>query len=268
MKNLIKQLLRENISLNLSKQIRARQLASGNEEKLDELFGKGVYRLYYDLGSGKQITPTRHQPKFKMDIQLADKLKNQIDGILQRLGFSIVDFNKNIAKNNSTGQNIKISKVLVDTDKLLIKQYNEYLGALTKEYKGNDKLYVVISRHSHDIAEMSSKPRITSCENMDEYNDISQTWMDIDDAPTEGQGVNIINANNLKTSTIKTPTSLSMERELPINNYNNNLFNFFTTTPKTQTSVKNNVNNKIEPLTNLYGNNKDIRNNNQELDVV
>jgi hypothetical protein len=199
MKEFIKKLLREglvneSINLNLSKQLRKKQLKDGNDEELEKLFGKNVYRLYYDLETGKQIFPqSNRDTKLKFDVPVIDKLKNSVESILNRLDFSLVDFEKNIAKNNKTNQQIKISKVINDTDAELQKEYNEYLGALTKKHTGNEKLLVVISRHSHDIGSMSAKPHITSCENLSDYTNIRQ--LANPDGPIgEGNGVGILTA--------------------------------------------------------------------------
>ena len=198
MKGYIKKLLREGLSesinLNLSKQLRKKQLKDGNDEELEKLFGKNVYRLYYDLESGNQIFPQANRDtNIKFDVPIVDKLKNSIESVLNNLDFSLVDFEKNIAKNNKTNQQIKISKVINDTDAELQKQYNEYLGALTKKHTGNEKLLVVISRHSHDIGSMSAKPQISSCEDIRDYTDIRQL-ASAGDGVGEGYGMGIIGA--------------------------------------------------------------------------
>jgi hypothetical protein len=181
MKGLIKKLLREgleeSINLNLSKQIRRAQKGLNNTEFMDNLFGKNVYRLYYDLDTGKQITPTRKEPKIKFDVNLKDRLGNTISQMLKNNGFEVTDLDKNIATNTRNNQQIKISKVLGSLDKELLKQYSLYLDALTKKNQTKGKLYAVVSRHSHDIASMSSKPQIDSCESLKGYTDIKQTFM-------------------------------------------------------------------------------------------
>ena len=192
MKGYIKKLLREglfeNINLNLSKQIRSKQMGLKIDKELEEIFGKNIYRLYYDLSSGKQITPRNKKPKLRFDIEIIDKLKDEVEVILDKFNFTLVDFDKNIAKSNKAhGQKIKISKVLNNTDKTIFKKYVEYLGALSNPVSGNEKLYVVISRHSHDIAGMASKPKIKSCENLSNYTDISQTSIGYDEDYVDGQ---------------------------------------------------------------------------------
>ena len=182
--------MNESINLNLSKQIRKKQLELSINNELDKIFGNNKYRLYYDLETGKQITPTRKETKIKFDIEIVDKLKNNIEKILKNLNYTLIDIDKNIAKNDKTKQLIKITKVLTDTDYSIVKQYNEYLGSLTKKYNGDNKLCVVISRHSHDIASMSSKPNISSCEDLRYYTDIKQTAIDNDDIG-EGYGVTV-----------------------------------------------------------------------------
>ena len=192
MKGYIKKLLREglleNINLNLSKQIRSKQMGLKIDKELEGIFGKNIYRLYYDLSSGKQITPRNKKPKLRFDIDIIDRLRDEVEVILDKFNFTLVDFDKNIAKSNKAhGQKIKISKVLNNTDKTIFKQYVEYLGALSNPVSGNEKLYVVISRHSHDIAGMASKPKITSCEDLSEYTDISQTLIGYDEDYVDGQ---------------------------------------------------------------------------------
>jgi hypothetical protein len=190
LKEIEKYLLNEDINLNLTKQIRTKQLNLDINYELDNIFGKNVYRLYYDLNTGKQITPTKTIPKLKFDVNIIDGLKNDVENILKNQNFSLVDFEKNIAKNNKNGQNIKITKAIGDYDYNTTKEYNEYLGDLTKKYNGDDKLYVVLSRHSHDIAAMASKPNITSCEDVREYTDIKQTAIGREEIG-EGNGAEI-----------------------------------------------------------------------------
>jgi hypothetical protein len=194
MKNIIKKLLRESINLNLSKQLRKKQLSGVENNELENLFGKNVYRLYYDLKTGKQIFPqSNRDTKIKFDVPIVDKLKNRIESVLKSLDFSLVDFEKNIAKNNKTNQQIKISKVINYTDAELQKKYNEFLDALTKKNTNEEKLLVVISRHSHDIGSMSSKPRISSCEDISDFTNIKQI-PDPDSFYGEGYGMGIIAA--------------------------------------------------------------------------
>jgi hypothetical protein len=167
--------IKESINLNLSKQIRKYQLKQNVTPILDNIFGKNIYRLYYDLETGKQIIPKNKMPLLKFDVLITKTLKNNVEIILNKFGYSMVDFENNIAKNIKTNQQIKISKVINDTDFLIAKQYDEYLDALNKKYEGKEKLYAVISRHSHDIGSMSSKPNISSCEDLSDYNDIKDT---------------------------------------------------------------------------------------------
>lgn len=195
MKEFIKILLREgldeSINLNLSKQIRSKQLDVDINKTLEDIFGKNIYRLYYDVNTGKQIQPTRKEPKLKFDVEVVDNLKADIDTILSKLGYSLVDLDKNIAKSNKNGQTIKATKVLQSSDKLIFKKYTEYLSSITNATIESEKLYVVVSRHSHDIASMSSKPNIESCETLSDYTDIKQTLIGKDVDGVEGYGVHI-----------------------------------------------------------------------------
>jgi hypothetical protein len=198
MKEVIKKLLRkelnESINLNLTKQLRKKQLSYDNNDDLENLFGKNIYRLYYDLETGKQIFPqSNRDTKLKFDVPIVDKLKKSIESVLNDLDYSLIDFEKNIAKNNKTNQQIKISKVINDTDFELQKNYSEFLGALTKKHVGGEKLLVVISRHSHDIGSMSAKPQISSCEDISEFTNIRQI-PNPDGSNPEGSGVGILGA--------------------------------------------------------------------------
>jgi hypothetical protein len=194
MKLLIKKLLRESINLNLSKQLRKTQLKTYTDSVLEELFGKNVYRLYYDLDTGKQVFPNpKRVTKLKFDVDIVDNLKNKINSLLKKLDYTLVDFEKNLAKNDKTNQQIKISKAINNSDNALEKEYNEFLTSLPKKYEEGEKLLVVISRHSHDIGSMSAKPNITSCENISSYTDISQLNQ-LDSSVGEGEGIGILNA--------------------------------------------------------------------------
>tara|TARA_R110002050_G_scaffold34397_5_gene86808 strand:+ start:2578 stop:3864 length:1287 start_codon:yes stop_codon:yes gene_type:complete len=166
--NLLREGLNESISLNLSKQLRN----TWDKSKLDDIFGKNVYRLYYNLETGKQITPTRKTPKLKFDVKNIEKLNNDISSMLKKYNYSIVDMDKNIAKNNKSNQNIKISKILNKLDFKLLKNYNSYLDRLNRSNDEGSDLYVVVSRHPHDLASKSAKPRITSCEDLRDMKDL------------------------------------------------------------------------------------------------
>ena len=188
MKQLIKKLLREGLEeatyLNLSKQFRNKQKKGGYDKLVADIFGKGVYRLYYDVKSGKQITPTRHQPKLKFDVNVFRTLESDVETILNKFDYTLVDLDKNIAKNNKNNQTIKISKALANTDLNTAKMYTQYLDALTNEYEGNENLYVVISRHSHDIGNMGE--HAGSCEDLSDVTDIKGTLGS--GVPVEGYG--------------------------------------------------------------------------------
>ena len=116
MKGYIKKLLRggllENINLNLSKQIRSKQMGLEIDKELEGIFGKNIYRLYYDLSSGKQITPRNKKPKLRFDIDIIDRLRDEVEVILDKFNFTLVDFDKNIAKSNKAhGQKLKKMEV-------------------------------------------------------------------------------------------------------------------------------------------------------------
>jgi len=197
MKKLIRKLLRvglnESINLNLTKQLRGKQRGMVHNKMLDNIFGKNIYRLYYDLSTGKQITPTRKEPKLRFDVKVQDRLKNTVTKVLSKHGFEVIDFDKNITINKKNKQEVKISKILNRLDGKLLNNYTTYLDSINNQNtETKDKLYVVVSRHSHDIASMSAKPNITSCESLADYTDISQTQIPsamagIDD-PREGGG--------------------------------------------------------------------------------
>jgi len=167
--------LNERINLNLSKQIRLYQTKKGADKQLADVFGENVYRLYYDLDTGKQIYPTRKQPKLDMDIFPKNELENELSSLLSKLGYTILSFEDNVAINDKTKQKIKISKAISDYDVSLLKKYALYLDANIKGYKGDEKLYCVVSRHAHDIAGMSAHDNLSSCEDLRDYTDIKQT---------------------------------------------------------------------------------------------
>ena len=180
----------ESINLNLSKQLRKYQQKKKNEfyNELESLFGKNVYRLYYDLSTGKQIYPTQKKPNINIDIPIIDKLKNDVETTLDLLGYNVVDFENNLAINRKNNQKIKITKVLSSNIDILNK-YNSFLSANKKKISEND-LCVVISRHSHDIGAMASKPQIKSCEDLSDFTDIKQlNFGDYDIGEGDGSGI-------------------------------------------------------------------------------
>ena len=166
MKLLIKKLLREAINLNLSKELSRGWDAS----KLDDIFGKNIYRLYYDLDSGKQITPTRKEPKLKFDVPKTDRLKNDIINLISGYEYELLDFEKNIALNKKNNQKINLSKILNRLDLDLSKKYAQFLNLNSKDVSSNKKLYAMISRHPHDISTMGTYEKTSSCANISHLN--------------------------------------------------------------------------------------------------
>jgi hypothetical protein len=175
MKHIIKKLLREgleeSIKLQLSKDLRK----IWDNTKLDDIFGKNVYRLYYKLDTGEQIQPTRKRPNIKMDIPKVTDFKKSVEDYLNNYDFDVVDLDKNIAKNNRTNQNIKITKILNKISPALNRKYKTYFDLVNNNDSGGKSgdLYVVVSRHPHDLASKSAKPRLSSCEDLRDYNGLS-----------------------------------------------------------------------------------------------
>jgi hypothetical protein len=184
-------IINENINLNLSKQIRKFQKKTSVDKKLEDIFGVNVYRLYYDLTTGKQIQPTGKKPKLEMDVDVKNRLYDDINSLLAKLDYSIKDFDNNRAVNNKTNQLVKITKVISGYNRNIYNRYNLFLDAKSKRYEDDDKLYCVVSRHSHDIASMASYYQFSSCEDLSEYTDISQTIFagNEDNMYGDGEGV-------------------------------------------------------------------------------
>ena len=192
--------MEEAINLNLSKQVRKYQKKYERISNLEALFGKNIYRLYYDLETGKQITPTRKTPAFKMDVHIEDRLKNDIESVLNNYEYQVIDYNKNSAKKIDSNQPIKLTKVLAKYDTNLLKKYTNFLDSMTKNIAdSNQKYYAVISRHSHDITNMGGF-KFETCENLESETDIKQTWIRDDDSGSEGNGASageMIRGNHL-----------------------------------------------------------------------
>ncbi len=165
----------ENINLNLSKQIRQFQKKTSADKRLEDIFGVNVFRLYYDLNTGKQIQPTAKKPKLEMDVDIRNQLYDDIKSFLAKIDYTIQDFDNNRAINNKTNQVVKITKIISDYNQNIYNRYNLFLDAKSKRLDDNDKFYCVVSRHSHDIASMGSYYRFSSCEDLSDYTDISQT---------------------------------------------------------------------------------------------
>jgi len=183
--------LGEAIELNLSKQARAYQKRF--DANMDNLFGKNVYRLYYDLDTGKMITPTRKTPTLNLDVNISDKLRHDIDRVIADNGFVLVDFDGNKVKDEKSNQEVKLTKLLQKYDVGLLKRYTSYLDSMTRA-GGEGKMYAVISRHSHDIANMGDSDHFSTCENLSGIKDIKQTMIKstIDDGG-EGYGAGVGN---------------------------------------------------------------------------
>lgn len=126
----------DELNLNLSKQIRKAQKKTGADSFLETTFGKNVYRLYYDLDTGQQITPTNKKPALQNNIEIGDELRTNVDARLKEFGYQVVDFDKNVASKNN--QQIKITKVLSKLDNGLLNQYTSYLDAMTKSTEGGE----------------------------------------------------------------------------------------------------------------------------------
>jgi hypothetical protein len=177
----------ETIELNLSKEVRAKQKKTKINAELNEIFGENVYRLYYDLSTNKQIFPTRKNPKLKLDIDITKKLSNDINNFLSKMNYTLVDLDKNLCLNNKN-QKIKITKILKDYNNSLLNDYTAYLDNIVKN-TNEKKLYVVISRHSHDIISMGSHENFKTCEDLSGTKFFKQTNMGNDDSPYDGEGV-------------------------------------------------------------------------------
>ena len=186
--SLRRRLLLEYVPLDVSKYLRNVQLQSNsgkNEATLDKLFGKGVFRIYYDLDSGNQININKKTND--LPVKQLETLRDEIGDTLDKFGYSVISFEGNRAKNDK-GQTVKITKVLNRVDKLLLGKYDSYLSVKSKTESDN-KLYVVVSRHSHDIADMGGKPRITSCADMGEMTtDNLDRYFKYDDGIDPGGG--------------------------------------------------------------------------------
>lgn len=177
----------EQINLNLSKQSRKYQKRQRSDERLSGIFGDGVYRLYYDIESGVQIYPTRKDPKLKMDIPMVDSLRDEVEDELNKLGYRIINFEGNLAGKEGDKRIIRITKILSNYNNELLRRLSLYYDYISKEKIG-EKLYVVISRHSHDIIGMSSKGELSSCEDLRDIVDIKDTMIRDTDVGSQGYG--------------------------------------------------------------------------------
>ena len=178
----------EAIDLGFSKEIRAKQKKSKKNAKLDEIFGENIYRLYYDLNTNKQIFPTRKIPKLKLEINIDKNLANDINKFLFKYNYTLIDLDKNLCLNNKNNQKIKITKILKDYDNSLLNDYTAYLDNIVKN-TNEKKLYVVISRHSHDIISMGSHDNFKTCEDLTGTKFFKQTNMYTDEPIGDGEGV-------------------------------------------------------------------------------
>jgi len=155
----------EAINLKLTKELSK----DWDKTQLDNIFGKNIYRLYYDLESGKQITPTKKDPKLKFDVKQNEKLKKDINNILNTYGYEVLDFNNNEAVNKKTNQKIKISKILEKLDLEFFKRYALFLDSFKRSVSSNKKLYAMVSRHPHDISTMGSYDKTSSCADISDF---------------------------------------------------------------------------------------------------
>jgi hypothetical protein len=176
-------LLLEYVPLDVSKRLRKYQLDNNSDTILDELFGKGVFRLYYDLDSGNQVRAGKTTNN--LPVEKVATLRDDINDTLSKFGYSVVSIEDNRAKNDK-GQTGKLTKILNRVDKLLFDKYTSYLSVKnnTSNSDSDNRLCVVISRHSHDIADMGDKPRISSCADMSEL-----TAMDLDNYFDDDRGL-------------------------------------------------------------------------------
>lgn len=165
------------IGYDLAKDIRKYQLKKypNQDKNLESIFGKNVYRLYYNIETGQQIFPTRKTPSLKFNTQEPkDKLKNDITKVLEYKGYNLVNMEKNIAKNVKTGQTVKATKILNNIDNDTLIRYNEFLDSLTRATnEGN--LFAVISRHPYDISNMGSYENFQSCMDLSGIKSIKDT---------------------------------------------------------------------------------------------
>lgn len=185
----------EALNLNLGKELTKYQNKQPITQELDKIFGKGVYRLYYDLRSGKQIFPTIKSIKtnLKFDLTFTNKLKSNIEQLLKSKNYELVDFNKNIAKNIQNNQQIKITKILNELDNDYLKNYNLYLDSISKGLTENQNIYVVISRHAYDIGGMSTDREWSSCEDLGQITNIKQmgNFRNGEESEYDGDGVRV-----------------------------------------------------------------------------
>lgn len=165
------------IGYDLAKDIRKYQLKKypNQDKNLESIFGKNVYRLYYNIETGQQIFPTRKTPSLKFNTQEPkDKLKNDITKVLKYNGYGLVSMEKNIAQNIKTGQNVKATKVLNNIDNDTLIRYNEFLDSLTRS-TNEQNLFAVISRHPYDISNMGSYENFQSCMDLSDIESIKDT---------------------------------------------------------------------------------------------
>jgi hypothetical protein len=175
--------INEAINLNLSKELSK----DWDKDKLDNIFGKNIYRLYYDLDTGKQIFPTKKDPKLKFDVQQNEKLKNDIDNLITNYQYNISDFNSNEAINKKTNQKIRLSKILDKLDKELFERYTLFLDSLKRSVSSDKKLYAMVSRHPHDISTMGTYEKTSSCADISHLKTKKQV-----ERESGGEGVQII----------------------------------------------------------------------------
>ena len=165
MKSLIKKLLREAINLNLTKELSK----DWKKQRLNDIFGENIYRIYYDLDTGKQITPTKKNPKLNFDVPITDKLKTQIIKLIGNHNFEVLNFENNEAINKTNNQKSKLSKVLNWLDKDLFNKYTLFLDSSNRNISSDKKLFAMVSRHPHDISTMGSYDKTQSCADMKDY---------------------------------------------------------------------------------------------------
>jgi hypothetical protein len=127
-------------------------LDSGGKERYNEIF-KGRDRLYYYMDD-----------KFN-NSYIYNPLENQIKGVLETAGYTIVDYNKGIATKQGDEKNVfKIQKILNKIGESDLKNKMDADPIRFSSTK-KDKM-VVISRHGIDIAGQSTGRDWTSCKSI------------------------------------------------------------------------------------------------------
>jgi hypothetical protein len=160
-KLLCQDILNEKLGLDFAKKISR----NWDKSKYDSWFGKGIYRLYFDI-KGDEITD-----------EITDNSKNvstsiyqQIKSILEKNDYEIENFDAGLAKKKGTNKNfIKIGKLLQKFNAIeLKKQYDLMQDKTSKVLKTTENNYlVVISRHPYDIAGMSTDREWRYCMRLD-----------------------------------------------------------------------------------------------------